>query len=883
MTRVADSLALSQVGLEFEELPEDLQLLLAEAVDRYVIEREEGREPDKAALISEYAPIATQLTAYLDQIDWLHEETSSDDSSPSGPAVSLAQTELAAGLRYDDFVIDEELGRGAMGIVYRAYQKSLDRWVAIKVLPFGIVMDTQRTQRFWREAKLAASVEHPGIVSVYGVGRHHDTCFYAMSLVEGLSLDVHIAHALALRNAIDLGNAIGPGNAMDLGNALDVGRTTSSDQCGSRAADRSDSHANPLCGPDRYRNIAKLMHEAADAISAAHTVGVIHRDLKPSNLILDAQGRVKVSDFGLAMDTEQLDFTRSGEIVGTIRYMSPEQAAGQRRLVNERSDVYCLGATLYELLTLTPPFECDSLPAIVRLKSEGELRLPRSIDPSIPKPLQTITLKAMRANASDRYSSAKELADDLYRYLRGEPIAATEFSILERTITWSRRHTGKVLAVLASFAMLLAVAVTFNVAQSSQRSALQKSLEQQERNYQNARRAVDQLGIQFADRLERVPEATEYRRDLLKQSLDYYQAFMQDADNDVRLSLDAAVTTWKIAQATAGLESIEQAEPIYEQADQAFVEVAALNPQAISERAQMLNDWAMKYMGNYQGEAKSPQRALAILERLGDTENELPSATHALIKNNRALALATAGRTDEAIQSAAQSIRLLQQATSAELNPQQLDSLCVAMLNLSQILDQSGQPIQAIEIAKQAVLYVERLQLASHSNSNQALYLPLKAKATATIAHLQNKHQGAAAAIADLQAVVDIREELAAAIPAAADLKWDLAIALNNLGMAYSTMDDDKAFSAAQQAFDRAYDIAHKQLAAADDDPIAAHRAANIKNNLGILLKRQGQYPQASQAFRQAMNHIERAIELDSTNESIVEARHRIRLNVKLE
>ncbi len=147
-----------------------------------------------------------------------------------------------------------------MGIVYSAFQKSLQRRVAVKVLPYGTLLDEQRTQRFWREAKIAGALEHPGIVSVYGFGRHKDVCFYAMPLVEGRSLDRHLR----------------------------------------------DAEAGPLHGADRYPSIAKIVAEAADAIDAAHEAGIIHRDIKPSNLILDSQGRVKVTDFGLAVDTGDL-------------------------------------------------------------------------------------------------------------------------------------------------------------------------------------------------------------------------------------------------------------------------------------------------------------------------------------------------------------------------------------------------------------------------------------------------------------------------------------------------------------------------------------------------------------------------------------------------
>ncbi len=259
-------------ALDFEYLPEHMQFMLAEAVDEYVIAVEEGCEPSRNEFLDKYDAIRNHLSAYLDQIDWLHDESNANSSSQA----RLAEVSTT-GLVYEDFEIESEIGRGSMGIVYRAFQKSLHRWVAIKVLPYGTLLDEQRTQRFWREARIAGTLEHPGIVSVYGFGRHNDVCFYAMPLVDGSSLDRHLREAnLGQRENSDGGNQ------------------------------KSVQSASLIHGPGRYLHIARIVAQAADAIHAAHAAGVIHRDIKPSNLIVDAQGRVKVTDFGLAVDTADL-------------------------------------------------------------------------------------------------------------------------------------------------------------------------------------------------------------------------------------------------------------------------------------------------------------------------------------------------------------------------------------------------------------------------------------------------------------------------------------------------------------------------------------------------------------------------------------------------
>lgn len=856
------SSAFASTALDFEFLPERLQTMLAEAVDEYVIAIEEGREPERQELLKKYEPIQEQLNAYLDQIDWLH-----DESGLSTNAQNSLRVQSTTGLIYDDFEIDSELGRGAMGIVYKAFQKSLQRWVAIKVLPYGALLDEQRTQRFWREARIAAALEHPGIVSVYGFGRHKDMCFYAMKLVEGQSLDRHLRAAEAGLNRRAHAPALAP--------YLPTGHHQP--DAPSVSGQAFNETLSPIQGPARFHNIAKLVADAADAIHAAHAVGVIHRDIKPSNLIVDSQGRVKVTDFGLAIDTADLGLTQSGEVVGTFRYMSPEQAAGKRGLVDQRSDIYCLGATLYELLTLRPPFASESLAEVVREKEEGLLVQPRSIDSTIPRELQTITLKAMRANPSDRYQSVHELAEDLRNYIIGRPISAVDLSTLELMTGWARRNTGVVLTGAVSLALLLVVAIVFNVAQQSQQLALQKALDAREKNFQNARRAVDQLGIQFAEKLELVPEATELRRDLLRSSLSYYADFLNQSKDDARLTQAVAEAKWKTAQATAGLETLAEAAKLYEGADQELIELVHTQPELASIRAEMLSDWAMRYMGRFQGEASEPLTALAILDRMSSDDSKLSNNSRALLKNNRAFILASLGRTEESIRFASQAVELLRRAHADDPTDVDPRSLCVSMLNLSQSLDKAGQTTSALEVARQCASFAADLP----ANVSEAQTGQLRAKTLATLAALQWKHQGARAAIAGLKSVVDIHVTQLESWPSSIEFRWDLAVALNNLGMAISAVDDaDEALRlSARQAFEKAYAIAKAETEADTQNALAAQRAANIQNNLGLLLRKLGRYSEAEESLRLAKNHIDRAQSLDSENDGIAKSRHRIDLN----
>ncbi len=218
----------------------------------------------------------------------------------------------------------------------------------------------------------------------------------------------------------------------------------------------------------------------------------------------------------------------------------------------------------------------------------------------------------MRAEPGDRYQTASEFADDLRNFLDGRPISAVDQSVVERMTGWARRNTGVVLTAVLALATLSWL-LFFNIAQQTQQIALQTALDAREKNFQNARRAVDQLGIQFAEKLELVPEATELRRDLLRSSLSYYADFLNESQDDARLTQAVAEAKWKTAQATAGLETLAEATKLYEDADAQLAELASTHPELATIRAEMLSDWAMRYMGRFQGEATDPLLGLSIL------------------------------------------------------------------------------------------------------------------------------------------------------------------------------------------------------------------------------------------------------------------------------
>ncbi len=334
-------------------------------------------------------------------------------------------------LQIGDFRLERRLGSGGMGVVYQAVQLSLNRRVALKVLPFGLNTGSSAVERFRREARAAAKLCHPGIVTVFAEGAERNVCYFAMEMIDGRNLDSVIAD-LKRRSSF-------------------VARRSDSHQ------EQPRPHEIPSKGPEEeaaspclladcksegqyFKAVARLIGGAAEALHYAHGHGIIHRDVKPSNLMLARDGRLILLDFGIARVCEEHATTVTASFVGTPRYMSPEQIVGGDAKPDHRCDIYSLGATLYELLTLEPLVDGDTEHQVIHQILNDTVRRPRQANCRIPLDLDTICCKAIEKDPSRRYQSAAEMAEDLRRYLSGRVIRARRPGPVDRLAKLVRRH-----------------------------------------------------------------------------------------------------------------------------------------------------------------------------------------------------------------------------------------------------------------------------------------------------------------------------------------------------------------------------------------------------------------------------------------------------------
>lgn len=569
---------------------------LVEAMDAYLSELDRGGKPVISEFKTRYSDVANQLEEMLPGLEFLGiasadlkptETSESDDVRPIGTI--------------GDYRIMREIGRGGMGVVYEAEQLSIGRAVALKVLPFAAVLDHQAITRFKNEARAAGSLTHPNIVQVYGVGHERGVYHYAMALIHGLTLAEvlqvlkrrvlsskgHDTDRLSLVDIVEQHGSSGGGAAVSSGqfdptiDTAEMPETVQVDEPTAKELQAAISTHRSMFGRDYQRQVTRIGTEAADALHYAHENGIVHRDIKPGNLMVDTDGKLWITDFGLARIESDIGMTRSGDLLGTLRYMAPEQALGKRIIVDHRADIYSLGATLYELLALRPVFDGTTRETLLKQLTFEEPKPLRHVCPTASTDLETIVMKAIANNPDERYASAGEMADDLRALKENRPIKAKPATLWVRGKKWVGRNQGLVTATVVILLIATIGLGVSNLLIAQQRDAAQEAKEEEsiqraeaerqrtiaQENFERARDAVDEYLTRVSEEvLLDEPGMQPLRKDLLELALNYYEEFAKERRNDDSLQTELALAYIRVGEIKETLGLFEESISAYKQA-----------------------------------------------------------------------------------------------------------------------------------------------------------------------------------------------------------------------------------------------------------------------------------------------------------------------------
>lgn len=645
-----------------------------------------GEQPSVTEYAREHPTLAEQireLFPVVAAVEHLHLAKQSPARSLSADDTSLALQQLG------DFRVIREIGRGGMGIVLEAEQVTLERRVAVKVLPKQSLRSAREVQRFHREAQTAARLHHTNIVPVFGVGQQDGVHYIVMQLIHGVGLD----RILAELRRIVCGRWAAGGAASDSMHSSDaqrtaaallhrelrpapVGSSTGLSGVGVRSrgegGTESGSVTNPvetaghsagqmpspgrpstpvasvtvpsgLLGTEYWKNVARIGVQVASALQYAHAQGTLHRDVKPANLLLDNGGVVWVADFGLAKAVEQDNVTWSGDLVGTLSYMAPERFQGN---ADARSDIYSLGLTLYELATLERAYAGKDRATLIHQVSNAPLIAPRKRNPSIPRDLETIILKAAARDPSDRYQTADQLVTDLQCYLEDRPILARRTAPVERFSRWCRRN--KAVASLTGLVIVLMLLVSAVVTVGYVREASQR--QRAEATAQLAMDVLDNIYSQFAPSSLRLsqPAPSDDTGDalllssgtthlplsadvalLLENLLHYYDHLSRETDDNQRALLQFISANRRVGDIHHRLGELDRAQAAYKRAAEVLERSdRPLRDQQAArlELSRIYNGLGMVYADQHQQDQQAyeaHQRALELLEEDSSQNSQL--------------------------------------------------------------------------------------------------------------------------------------------------------------------------------------------------------------------------------------------------------------------
>lgn len=572
--------------------------------DDFVARYRRGEHPALTEYCQRFPELAGDIRQLFPTLVTM-EQARPDDDPTVASSVRVDGTTSVKLERLGDYRILREIARGGMGIVYEAEQESLGRHVALKILPPQAVLDPQHLQRFQREARAAARLHHTNIVPVFGVGESDGVHYYVMQFIHGLGLDQVLEEVRRLRSDHPATSSRTSGRGTDdtsVDSATLLVRSPALDGAnpGVELPVR-DSTSLLRASAQYWQSVARIGVQVAEALDYAFTQGVLHRDIKPSNLLLDVHGIVWVTDFGLAKSADSTDLTHTGDVVGTLKYLAPERLRGE---VSIRGDIYSLGATLYEMLTLRPPFQDLDRSRLLRRITDEEPVRPRDINGDIPPDLETIVLKSMAKDPEDRYQTAAELANDLRHFLEDKPIRARPIGQWERGWRWCRRNPRIATLTATVATLLVAVAVISTLAAIWLRKE------------RDAARQAEQMALAAVAKQEQAEVAQ--RREL-------FRAYLQDSQS--------LLLTGRMGQRTGGLQAVSRILAVLPDRELTPLQKAELRDAAIAHlalpdcrevdrlnnvafhRGAVAIDDALQLVA-----ASSEEGANTVIRRLGDPE-----------------------------------------------------------------------------------------------------------------------------------------------------------------------------------------------------------------------------------------------------------------------
>jgi serine/threonine protein kinase/tetratricopeptide (TPR) repeat protein len=652
---------------ERPDRPQADEALLDDLVQRFTDDLRSGRQPSIEAVQKKHPRLAAEIHELLSSVAMIESLKRDEPLDAFGTIPHSRHLNLD---RLGDYRIIEEIGRGGMGVVLLGVHESLGRRVAIKVMPAHLAGNEKYCERFRREAQAAATLHHTNIVGVFGAGRSDGHHYYVMEYVDGCGLNT-VIRGLRSTAGKGSGDAINtlqtrisgpPGRAasqtMPEGDETQIGLNRDGE---TRLADDAFSDLRRIPpvpdGYQRFRWAAEMAAQVADAIHYAHEQGKLHRDIKPSNLILDREGRVWLTDFGLVKTFSEETMTGLGEIIGTPQYMAPESFSGK---YDRQSEVYCLGLTLYELLGLQAAFASTSTTEMIRKVTSESITPLRKIDPRVPRDLATIVEKATARDSSRRYQSVGLMRDDLRAWLDGRPISARRVSVHQRLWLWSKRNPwAAASAALTAVAAVTATVGYLLVSSAYLKLALQhRELEDQQMQTRTAQGEAEANAEQFRDQYLRAEANIEMTLQMFDEM--FKRMVVRGTGEDQDFSFDGfqELVGVETAVTATDAEFLEDMLVFF----QRFAEANAENVELRSESARAFRRVANIYhlTGKYNEAIDAYGHALALYQSLADAGDPGPwLPVEARTANEMALAQSRAGKYREAMSALNKTLRQL--------------------------------------------------------------------------------------------------------------------------------------------------------------------------------------------------------------------------------